>query len=57
MLQKLRNEPALLGNLIVAAVALAAGFGFNIGEEYLAAVVAVLAAVTGVNVRRQVTPV
>ena len=57
ILDILRREPAVVRNLLLAAFALATVFGFELTDETVGIVFAIFAAVTGIDVRRKVTPV
>jgi hypothetical protein len=54
---KLNNEPAVLGGLVQAGLALAVSFGLSLTVEQLGAIVAVVAAVTTLFLRQRVSPV
>lgn len=51
------REPALVMAAIQAVLALAVGFGLSISPEQIALILAAVAAIVGVVVRSQVTPV
>ena len=57
ILDILRREPAVVRNLLLAVFALATVFGFELTDETVGVVFAIFAAVTGIDVRRKVTPV
>lgn len=53
MFDRLRNEPALLGSLVEAVIALAFAFGWiDWTGEQVGAVMAIVALLTGVSVRQ-----
>ena len=56
MIDKIRNEPAVVTGLVQAVLALVVAFGFDLTGEQTAAIVAVTAAVLAFVVRSQVTP-
>lgn len=61
MLNRLKNEPALIVGLVLALIGVAAAFGLSISEDQKAAIVslvgAVLAIVGAGVTRSKVTPV
>ena len=57
MLDRIRNEPALLSGLVAALVALAVSFGLDLTTEQVGAIVAVVVAGAAVFTRSQVSPV
>ena len=56
MIDRIRNEPALLSGLVVVLLNLGAAFGLDLTAEQTAAITATSAAVLAVLVRKQVTP-
>lgn len=56
MLNRIRNEPALVSGAVAAVIALLAAFGLDLSAEQVGAVLAVVAAVLAFVVRAQVTP-
>lgn len=57
ILERLRNEPALLAGFVGAVVALLASFGLELPADAVGGIMAVLTATLAVLVRRKVTPV
>lgn len=57
VLERLKNEPALLGGLITTGGALMAAFGLELSAGQVAAISAFFAALLAVAVRQVVTPV
>ena len=55
--QRIKREPALVAGVISAAIALAVSFGAGLDETQVGAIMAVVAAVTALFTRQQVTPV
>ena len=56
MLNRIRNEPALVSGAVTAVIALAMTFGLNLSTEQVGAILAVVAAVMAFVVRSKVTP-
>lgn len=56
MLERIKNEPALISGLLVVLLNLGAAFGLDLTGEQTAAISAVSAAVLAIIVRSQVTP-
>ena len=56
MIDRIRNEPVLVTGLVEAVLALLLAFGVNLSPEQVGAVLAVVAAVLALVVRRKVTP-
>jgi len=56
MLEKLRNEPALVVGVLQAVLALAVSFGLDLSADQVGGIMAVSAAVLAVLVRSRVTP-
>ncbi len=54
MWERLKNEPAVLFSFVEALIALLIAFGLELTGEQTAAVVAVIAVLTGVGVRQTV---
>lgn len=52
-----RGEPVAVSAVFVAVAACVAAFGFELSGEQVAAIVAALAAVSGLFARSKVTPV
>ena len=57
ILDKLRSEPAVVRGFLLSVVALAAVFGFELTDETVGIIFAILAGITGIDVRRHVTPI
>lgn len=57
MVEKLKNEPALVAGFVQALIAAAVAFGLNLSDGQVAALLALTAAVLAVVCRSQVTPV
>lgn len=57
MLNRIRQEPALVSGLVLVLLNLAAAFGANLTGEQTAAINAVVGAVLALVVRSQVAPV
>lgn len=57
MLDRIRNEPVLVTNLVSAVVLLVTAFGLDLSSDQVAAVGAVCVAVMAVVARTKVTPV
>lgn len=55
--QRIKREPALVAGVISAVIALAVSFGADLSSEQVGAIMAVVAAVTALFTRQQVTPV
>ena len=55
--QRIRREPALVAGVISAVIALAVSFGAGLDETQVGAIMAVVAAVSALFTRQQVTPV
>lgn len=55
--QRIKREPALVAGVISAVIALAVSFGADLSSEQTGAIMAVVAAVTALFTRQQVTPV
>lgn len=51
---RLKNEPALIYGLVEAVIALVIAFGLNLDGDQVAAIMAVVAILTGVGVRQTV---
>lgn len=56
MLALLQHEPARVGGVVSALIALAVAFGLPLTPEQTGAVLALVAVLTGEAVRHQVTP-
>lgn len=56
ILDKLRNEPALVGNIVMGLVVLGVALGFEIDDNTLGAAFAVFSVLTGIDIRRKVKP-
>lgn len=56
ILERLKTEPAVVFSLVEALIVLAVAFGLDLSGEQVAALVAVLAVLTGVGTRAKVTP-
>ena len=54
---RIKDEPVLVSTLVGAVLALLVAFGVDISEEQKAAVIGVIAAVTALVARHNVTPV
>lgn len=54
--QRIKREPALVAGVISAVIALAVSFGADLSSEQVGAIMAVVAAVTALFTRQQVTP-
>lgn len=57
MLDRIRNEPALVSGFVQTVLALVVAFGLNLSTEQTAAILAVTAAGLALLVRSKVTPV
>ena len=57
MIDRIRQEPALIAALVHAVLGLVVAFGVDLTGEQTAAILAVTGAVLAVVVRRNVTPV
>lgn len=57
MLDRIRNEPALVSGFVQTILALVVAFGLNLSTEQTAAILAVTAAGLALFVRSKVTPV
>ena len=57
MMTLIRREPAAVAGLVQAVLALLVSFGFGLSPEQVGALAAVSAAVLGLMVRRNVSPV
>ena len=57
LIDRIRNEPALLSGLIVALLSLLAAFGLDLTAEQTAAITAVTGAGLALFVRSRVTPI
>lgn len=57
ILERLRNEPALVSGFLAALATLTASFGFEMSTEQTGAIMAVVIAALAVFTRQQVTPV
>jgi hypothetical protein len=57
MLARIRQEPALVSTFVGAALALAAVFGFSLSADQTAGVMTFTAAIVGIVIRSQVSPV
>lgn len=55
MLEKIKNNPALIVGLVQAIIALGVAFGLDLTPEQIGAVLAVLAGIMALVVRSQVT--
>ena len=55
--QRIKREPALVAGVVSAVIALAVSFGADLSSEQVGAIMAVVAAVTALFTRQQVTPV
>lgn len=56
MLERLKNEPALVVGVLQAVLALAVSFGLDLSADQVGGIMAVSAAVLAVLVRSRVTP-
>lgn len=56
MIDRIKNEPALVLGLVQAILALVVAFGFDLTGEQTACILAVTAAILGLVVRSRVTP-
>lgn len=56
MLEKIKNEPALVSGFIAAAISLAVAFGFDLSQEQVGAIMALVVAVLAFVTRSQVSP-
>ena len=56
ILDRIRNEPALVAGVLQALLALLLAFGVPLSDEQVGAIVALSAAVLAVVVRQRVTP-
>lgn len=56
MLERIKNEPALVAGLVQAALALAVAFGLHLSSEQVAAILGVTGAVLALVVRGRVVP-
>lgn len=57
MLERIKNEPAVVAGVVQALLGLLLAFGVNLSTEQVGAVMAVTAALLALLVRSQVTPV
>ena len=57
MLERIKNEPAMVFSLIEAGIAIAVSFGLDLTPEQTGALFAFIAILSGVAVRSKVTPV
>lgn len=57
MLERIKNEPAVVAGIVQALLGLLLAFGVNLSTEQVGAVMAVTAALLALLVRSQVTPV
>lgn len=56
ILERVKNEPALIIGLVSAVIALALAFGFTLSDEQVGSIMAVVVAILAVVTRSQVTP-
>lgn len=56
VLERIRNEPALVVAAVAAVISLLLAFGLSLSEEQIGAIMAVVVAVLGFVTRSQVTP-
>lgn len=56
MIDRIKNEPAVVMGLVQAVLGLFLAFGLNVSNEQVGAIMAVTAAVLAFVVRSQVTP-
>lgn len=57
MLERIKNEPVMLKEILVAALGLGAAFGLDLSAERTAAILLMASAVLALFVRQRVTPV
>ena len=57
VIDRIKREPVLISGLVSAVIALAVSFGAGLDETQVGAIMAVVAAVTALFTRQQVTPV
>ncbi len=56
LLERIKNEPAVISGIVAAALALLLAFGADLSTEQIGSIMAVVAAVLALLVRSQVTP-
>lgn len=56
MLERIKDEPAIVAGVVQAIIALLVAFGVNLSGEQAAAILGVTAAVLAFVVRRKVVP-
>ena len=56
VIDRIKREPVLISGLVSAVIALAVSFGAGLDETQVGAIMAVVAAVTALFTRQQVTP-